>query len=419
MRSHRSGRMHFKPLSLALIVAGLVTGIYHNAIEVTPLAFRTIGFADLLSLAIVAMLAGYAVLGVLRWPELLRRDGALYLFFAYNAVSILWTAEWNRTEALHWLGYLGIAIAIYVAVQVYAADRSRAYALVVALLVLLLLYSAANLVSWQWNYAVVPDAAFDGRGARFQGITVSPSRLAGTLSFLIAVPLAVLVLRRTSGRLRIVAGVALSFGLLVVGLTFTRSALIGIGLGLEVALWLAGYRRVVAALAVVAIVLMISPVGNRFLTGWTGILQGVDIRDIPGFTTAVGRFDLWQQALTSGFHPWTPLFGDGIGTANVLLPGSGTHSEALQVFIDTGLIGLGLLVWAVVVVAQRALKLFHSGSGLAMTLALAALCDLAITAPRWGWDWVLNNEVGWLLMAVLGLASAASAWPKERAPAGG
>jgi O-antigen ligase len=106
-----------------------------------------------------------------------------------------------------------------------------------------------------------------------------------------------------------------------------------------------------------------------------------------------GRDVIWRGAwLISGGHP---LFGYGIGTFRQIFPlfaqlpdqgVGGWHSDYIQIYIESGLVGIAAMGWLVVAICRHGLRSLRRGSGdgppdevamgLAISLSMCLVCAL-------------------------------------------
>ena len=361
-------------------------------------------------LLILPLTGVLAIRALVRRPALIRADYPIFLFIAFNLLSLVWAAHDARAQSVHWLGYLGIAMGLYFGARDYCATQSRALLLAGGMLSLLVLFALINLLAWKWTPLSAVPSQLDGRGSRLMGATSSAAILSTTVAFLMVFCL--LGLSRQSPRwLRSLALVAAILGVAVVAFGNTRSAIIGLGLAIIVALWVERRRLLLVGLGALTVIAMLSPLGDRFLTGWRALLSGANPTTVPGLLNGVFRLQLWSEAVKLLWHPWTPFVGDGIGTTVIGLPPNfHTHSELVQVWLETGTIGLGLGIWIYVSLVRHMLAAHEALSGVARTASLIGVCAVALAIPNFAWFVVLNSQVGWFLMIGCAISVSASDW---------
>jgi O-antigen ligase len=109
------------------------------------------------------------------------------------------------------------------------------------------------------------------------------------------------------------------------------------------------------------------------------------------------RTSLWSDAWRMVWN--TPWFGKGLGsfqwtfrayeTANPDIPAIYAHNDYLQVVAETGLVGLGLALWAFAACWRTARKNLHAGDPLVRGIGLAAIGALCAAAIQEFTDYAL------------------------------
>jgi O-antigen ligase len=172
-----------------------------------------------------------------------------------------------------------------------------------------------------------------------------------------------------------------------------------------------------------AILLFSTSIGERFLGDWQAVLAGADLASARGYQNAHGRLDLvWGQAIRELVTPWTMAWGNGAGSAQAWAytnTGGGLHSEFLEIFLDFGFLGVGLLLLAFGIILRRVFNLFRTATDpMGKALGLGGLCVFAAMLPCFVWQHVFNGPTSWFLLIVWGLALGAEHWAsaKQAAP---
>ena len=106
--------------------------------------------------------------------------------------------------------------------------------------------------------------------------------------------------------------------------------------------------------AVYVIVIGVTPAFERFANLWTDL--------------ETGRLPIWRAAIAMALDH--PVFGHGWGSFDLLVDGYRTtptgldtsyaHNDYLQVFAETGLVGLSFLVWLLALLGRRVVRVFSS-----------------------------------------------------------
>ncbi len=219
-------------------------------------------------------------------------------------------------------------------------------------------------------------------GARFAGTVGSPNNAGEYLELLLAP--AVAVLASTMGRLgKILAGLGLALGLAALIGTFSRGGWLATALSLAivcVALWRLGrLSRVVPWLAAVVVA-----VGVIFHDSISARLTGDD------YGAAHARVPL----MTTAFRMIgdQPLLGVGLNNFTAVLPEYAplhqdngflytVHNEYLNIWTETGLVGLAAFLWFLIGAVRRGLEGWKLNDPLLSPLALgftAALVGQAL-----------------------------------------
>ena len=331
------------------------------------------------------------------------------ILLGYATAGLVWVPRWALGEGLRSLVQWYLAFGVFL-LSMYVAQRRRSVFDFMRLgLVLALILSIGSLVTQNFLPEITEQGVTDlDRGARLIGLTVSPNLLAGNLTVFATVGFVFFVTPRIGRRWRSMGGLAFVVTLIPLALTFSRSGWIGVGLGVGLALWLRRKWLWLLPIGLLALVVIVSPLGNRFLGDWQAALSGSDWATTRGFQNAYGRIEyLWKPAVAELVTPASAVIGRGPGTAQAWAfsySSDALHSELLQIWLDYGLVGLGVFLMLFWQAAWHSYRLFrYSRSPLFSGLGLAGLSVMAAMLPKMLWDHLFNGPNGWLLLIVLGL----------------
>lgn len=233
--------------------------------------------------------------------------------------------------------------------------------------------------------------------------TFTQSNPLGHFLVIVLLVLAAFVLVRP-GRLRLAAAAAMIPVGLALVLTYTRLAWIAVVIGVVVMLWVAGYRRVLPALALVlAATVVLSPdVGRRIdqLTTPNAAVAGSE----SGFGWRLGH---WSDVIDLADR--NPVTGIGPDVVVVRVAnGQPPHNDLLRAFVETGILGLAAymaVLVALVGVAVGAWRRAREPRAVTVALGFVGVMSAFVVSS------VAANLLGQvvLLWYVLALAGAA-AW---------
>jgi putative inorganic carbon (HCO3(-)) transporter len=198
------------------------------------------------------------------------------------------------------------------------------------------------------------------------------------------------VLRRRARLVPLLAALAM---LPLLFLTYARTAWIGLAAGLVVMAWVAGRRRLVAAVAVAGIALLAVPgvLGTLF-----ALARPTTANMASQNNSLAWRLGYWREILTLGLQrPLTGLGPDGTVAATV--DAKEPHNEYLRAAIEGGVIGLVaylMLLAVAILVAVRVCRRANSpyeravgltGVGVVVALAVAGIASNIVLSVSFMW----------------------------------
>lgn len=331
-----ANRIPVHPLVFALLLGGaLVASLFFNG---THIEYFSVTMVLLCLLALVVVWRAY--------PDILQLPRSalavlLTLFWAWLALGQLWTrVPYVSMVNFWWIG--SFTLVYWLATLASQAERcwiwsSRAVFLVGLFLAGMALYQLLVLGG-------DPRSTFLSRNSH------------AAILILIAIPASGYFLLVQSGKWRVASGLALSLLFLAIAVTGSRGVLLSLLLAVGVVAAVA-YRRVPTRrlLGWLAIILGAYLLANFLLQGWLGgRLSSV----LEPSSAGHDRFLIWRQAWKMALdHSW---LGIGLGTFWLFWPpyrhpadssaGFYVHNDYLQIWIETGLPGLLLLLAVEVVV---------------------------------------------------------------------
>jgi hypothetical protein len=379
-----------------------------------------------------------------RWP-VLPEAAALAAWILGRAV-----AAGAYREAVGAVATVGVVVAVLAVLRHTGSIEREWCAEAAVALGLLVALSAWIGVAWRLpRFAIL----VEGKVWRGSSTLTYPNAAAAVLGPLALLALALFVARPRSA-IRLTAGYLLLVG---VGATFSRAAILAVGVGLVVLAagvgWRAAVRHVPAPLlgAVVAVGALAPSIPVHasprpslavagLLAGWVVALVGllpprlrpVSLTVAAGVAVMIGIYGLPTGSLravlasrgnldSSGrtrggmaaleMVARHPLAGNGIGRSWLWWTtpaGNGAvaryaHNEYLQILVDLGIVGLALLIWLLVTIALAV----HRGRLTVQRPGLRAGCvaGLAALAVHSGFDFLWHIAVIPLLASLLiGLA---------------
>lgn len=343
----------------------------------------------------------------------------LLLFAGVMALSLVNSPA--PVQGVRMLGNFVLLIGLTLALTGWypAAEIGRIPRLLLAGAAAMTPFQLINLVLQEYNRKGIPLATFEG------GYTTADY-------LLFALPFVLLTMPAEKPLARWMKALLLAALAIDLVLTFNRGAwyaalavLGGLALLAPRRLW-SGWRTGVATLLVLVLAVTAAMSYSDYFAAqaysyftrratpgwlWSGGKYVTHILG-SGVGTEHWRLLVWRQVTERFFFPhW--LLGSGIGTVGLPYYDPPAHNNLLQVAAETGLAGLGLLLWLYAVTGRALWRLRGSAAGLA---ALAALLGLLLHGLTFN-TLVLFHH--WVLLGLAMLfAAAPPAEPKEE-PAGG
>jgi O-Antigen ligase len=179
------------------------------------------------------------------------------------------------------------------------------------------------------------------------------------------------------------------FGLaaIVVGTSATTNlaAVVGILLAVIISVRRSGLQPItVVAICVLLFLVLLALLARDSAIAW--LMPDKSLEEIQTFT---GRRNLWEDL--SGLVHESPLLGRGFvaSTRAGDLKLASAHNVLMQVMMDTGLLGAGLLTLALIALGVSCIRpLNHRSPGSAgFAAAFVALAPVNVTIPVWGAGW--------------------------------
>ncbi len=331
------------------------------------------------------------------WATAIPETTRLQVYRLLSGVGLYYaTVNWaTTTRRLRWLGYGMMAAGLALAL------------------------SAPFFVTWSSSKFSALLAPIYSRFTILVQDTVHPNVMAGILVILLPIPLAGLFFGWKELRLRMLTMTGISVGgmALVIGLTLSRGAWMGLGVVLIV-LTLLRWKRgwVVVMLGGIA------GVGAAYWIGISQVLNGLLANST--LSGLAGRLEVWSRAIfmIQDFS----ITGIGMGTfgpvADAMYPfflaGPGSiphaHNLFLQIAVDLGI--PGLVIWLAILMTNMMLawKLFRAGKTggdkLATILGAGLLCSQAALVVHGftdavTWGMVRTAPFVWMIW---GMAAAGS-----------
>jgi O-antigen ligase len=355
-------------------------------------------------------------LGALSWP--------LGAFVAWVGLSMAWTVDPDRgaVEVLAFIvpfGLLALALA-----RLPWSEQGVAW-LCRLLLAIALVFAAVGIAQWAtrtvfWNHKVIADNTY-ASFYRVNSLFWDPSIYGRFLVIAILVALAIMVF----GPWR---QYDLALGLMIVVLwvglffSFSQSSFAALIAGVVVAGVLAWKRRALAVVAASAALFVLMGVGPPAPAGAPGTLSAGADQELNRATR--GRFELVTNGLRiAADHP---VVGVGVGgftksyrervrvSRGVKTPAS--HNTPVTVAAETGIVGLGLFAWLLVVAFAVPFARTRSGPPAVRVSGIAAGLGLtAIFVHSLFYNAFVEDPLMWGFLALATLAARESA-RLERAP---
>jgi O-antigen ligase len=331
-----------------------------------------------------------------------RADLLLVLFLGVTLLSSVWNAPLAR-ESLKFFGLMCYGVVLFWFVRAAGAHAHAFTRAVWALIVVGVSASAFGIFAWLvfplginlgvQTYSLGTFETFSAYGILYDSNTLGMFAMAAALLQMTLL----LDARFAQWRIALSAGVVVT--LLAVALSLTRTAWLGLAVGLFLIFVFSPRRRWVLVFGGAALALVVGALlANSVLAGGGGALADFSVTRLLTAKSIFFRLDAyaraWQDFLAN------PLLGNGANTfAQKYTAPSGTRDWISNVVLmslhDTGIVGMALLggwlIW-LGVATWRALKISSPRRPflLALAIAYAALlvCYQATSVFWLGWNWI-------------------------------
>jgi O-antigen ligase len=325
---------------------------------------------------------------------------ALLLVGATGLVSAL-GADRMTNSLLEALRILTVVV-MFLVLEQLVPDRRYAHHVLLAVYVALALVVAYTLIA---TLTGPPPAEVKGGFARISGPFAQSTTFGRYLMFLLIFGAG--VYRYLSGRLRAAMAVLLGLSFVLLLLTNTRSAILGVAIGLLVVALVQRSARMLLALAVAAVlgVAVMPAVGDRFAQ----IADARAVGGAPTGNTLAWRLGYWSEIVPlAGENPVT-----GIGPSMTQFrtdEAKKPHNDFLRAYVETGVVGLLAYLAMVVLLVHaglRALRRAPPGT-LARGIAAGNLgCAVAFVAVSAASNVLSSVATMWYLVSFAAVATAA------------
>ncbi len=337
---------------------------------------------------------------------------AFLLLTIYSAVTVFYSPEMGGFRQYNAVGAAIIVKTLLLdslmALLVFSAalPRSTNYLRLIRWMVIVLGLLSGLVLVEVW----VPGAEFYGYATlerRPRGPLGEPNQTAAVFALMLPVAIALLV--RARGVMRVLCGGAAVMLVAALVLTGSRGGMVATTVGM--AFFLVAARKELRFSSQVA---LISALPLAFMLGWALLpdhyqtlieqrLLSLGNVQVDAERTSAGRTMLW----TIGLEAWkrSPILGHGWGFYREA-SGSATHNEYLLYLVDTGVIGFVLYVsiWTFVIRLLHLARQSGRGDGLVLASFQAGVLGLMVAI------FFVNLILPWLIVwSVVGLMLAESA----------
>jgi O-antigen ligase len=336
--------------STTLLVLWLVRQmlLQETTIQTNPLFPPMLGFAALILLQLVFRRSVY------RFQTL----SEALLYFSYGTLAFLAAQVIRRGSHIR---KLALAFTVYgAAVALFAIIQS---------------VSSSGKVYWTWTPL---------HGGWIYGPYVNHNHYAGLMELLVPIPLVIALSQLSQGKKRILAATAAALMAGTVFLSGSRGGMLALTIEFAV---LIGITKIQKRSVPVRLALSASLVAGLGITAWIGggeitsRLQSIETETRQELAGGM-RLSIDRDGLRMFSHH--PILGFGLGTFSVAYPEFRTfsttffvneaHNDFIQVLVETGAIGLGLMLWLLVAFYRGAARKVHGWETTANgALALAAI----------------------------------------------
>jgi O-antigen ligase len=391
LRSYAS--MPFRPLGAALDLIAYAT--------LCALAFALPWEMDtgprwavwLGSVAFAAAMLRMLALSETRWPSDLHYG--MLAFALWSSLSILWTLDFHSTQARA-VTYIQLVILAWVVWNI-AINESRVLGLLQAYVLGTYMFAFGTISNVIAGHAFAqPEDVIDLNGDRYSMTGMNPNSTASLLAPSIPMALYLLARRRASPVMVLLCWLQLVLCITTILLSGSRGALLAAVPGFLMLPFVVGripgWQKVTGAIAAsgtitCAAILVPANTWKRIFRLGTEIEAG----------TMTHRTDIWRVSM-SLFRDH-PLLGIGAGThqmavMNILGEAKVAHNTFISVLVETGVVGLVLLLGVLGIAFYMALRMPAVQRALWLLVLSAWMIDSVDTTKEY-------LKVTWFLLALI------------------
>jgi putative inorganic carbon (HCO3(-)) transporter len=341
-------------------------------------------------------LAGRAREGRLRTSPL---GVALLLVGATGLISAL-GADQVPNSMLEALRILTVVV-MFVVLEQLVAEHGFAKKVLIAVYVALAVVVAYTVIA---SFAGPPPAEVKGSFVRISGPFAQSTAFGRYLMFLLIFGIG--LYRHLSGKLRAAMAVLLGLSFVLLWLTNTRSAILGVAIGLVVVALVERSAKLLVALGLIAVlgVALLPAVGDRFA-------QLADARAVGGAPTGntlAWRLGYWSEIVSLADR--NPVTGIGPNMTQFQTDeAKKPHNDFLRAYVETGIVGLLAYIAMVVLLLQAGLRALRRAppDTLARGIAAGNLgCVVAFIAVSAATNVLSSVATMWYLVSFAAVASA-------------
>jgi putative inorganic carbon (hco3(-)) transporter len=351
--------------------------------------------------AIIWLAAQYRKQGCLPGSPLRR---AFVVFFAAGAISIIGAAN-PAVVALEAMRILAVVLMFVVLEQMMADERAMRQ-LLLAVFVSLLFPLAFTTFGFLTGH---PLSEEKGGFVRITGPFLQSNTFGRYLMLMIIFGVAIAPYLDKRWRRPLVGLLALSFVFML--LTYTRTAIVGVVLGLLVVGFIQSKRLLFGMVVLIICALLVVPeLSSRF----TSLSDSSSFYG-PANNSLTWRLSYWTEILPLANR--NPITGIGLGmTSRQTDQAKQPHNDFIRAYVETGLIGLGAyiaLLISLVTLGRRAVRASPRRSFERAVGAGFLGCALAFIADSASANVISNVVTLWYLFAFAAAASAV-VWQRRR-----
>ena len=414
-RAVRTSRALWIPVIWLLIVGSRPISAWRGNNELSLTASQIAEGSPLDAFVFAVLLAAGIIVLIRRsrrTSALIRANWAIVLYFSYCLVSLLWS-DFPEVALKRWTKAIGDLVMVFIVIT----DPKPAAALrrLLSRTGFILLPASVLLIKYFGDLG----RGYDAWGvSSITGVTDNKNML-GVITFLLSLGAVwrVLMLLRDSDqpnrrRHLLAQGTLLTFGvaLLVMARSTTSGACFALGAGLMLATGLPMIgRRPVAVHALVLIGIVAG--------GLTMLLGGDDVVHAMGKSTDfTGRMPIWETVIPMSPNPlvgagfesfWLGPRLEKVWRAFPVFRPNEAHNGYIEVYLELGLVGLGLIALILINGYWRAVAAFRRDPGIGGLMLAYVVAATIYSVTEAGFR-MLDPIWIFLLLAVVGAGSVAS-----------